>query len=154
MKSKRKQLHDEPMFTLVFLSLFSDIFCFLGCTGFNQGYKILVDSDPNPRRQMKLSVSEKHSQKRGKFTGPLKVLILRPKKWYKKVLIMISGGLKFGDGNTRIVIWLNVRIKLKRLWFNWINTSVVICYTASCTAVTGEAAIFLPFWKHQQLAES
>ncbi len=37
-------------------------------------------------------------------------------KLYKKVLIMISGGLQFGEGNSieRIEIWLNVTIKLQK----------------------------------------
>ncbi len=43
------------------------------------------------------------------FRGVLKSL-----KLYKKVLIMISRGLKFGDGKSRIAIWLNVTIKLQK----------------------------------------
>ncbi len=47
----------------------------------------------------------------------IKFKALKSLKLYKKVLIMISRGLKFGDGKTRIAIWLNVTIKLQRLWF-------------------------------------
>ncbi len=43
------------------------------------------------------------------FRGVLKSL-----KLYKEVLIMISRGLKFGDGKTRIAIWLNMTIKLQK----------------------------------------
>ncbi len=41
----------------------------------------------------------------------IKFKALKSLKLYKKVLIMISRGLKFGDGKTRIAIWLNVTIK-------------------------------------------
>jgi len=54
--------------------------------------------------------------------GPSKVLHLAVKfkalkslKWFRKIkLTMISRGLKFGDGKNRIVIWLNVTIKLQK----------------------------------------
>ncbi len=35
-------------------------------------------------------------------------------KLYKKALIIISRGLKFWDGKTRIVIWHNVMVKLQK----------------------------------------
>ncbi len=44
----------------------------------------------------------------------IKFKALKCLKLYKKVLIMISRGLKFGDGNSRIAIWLNVTIKLQK----------------------------------------
>ncbi len=44
----------------------------------------------------------------------IKFKALKSLKLYKKVLIMISRGLKFGDGKTRIAIWLNVTIKLQK----------------------------------------
>ncbi len=43
----------------------------------------------------------------------IKFKALKSLKLYKKVLIMISRGLKFGDGKIRIAIWLNMTIKLQ-----------------------------------------
>ncbi len=85
------------------------------------------------------------------FRGVLHLVVsnLRPLKClklYKKVLIMISRGLKFGDGKTRIAVWLNVTIKLQKAMISWNKHErcTIRCCAALCTAVTGETVIFLP----------
>ncbi len=78
----------------------------------------------------------------------IKFKALKSLKLYKKVLIMISRGLKFGDWKTRIAIWLNVVIKLQKAMISLNKhkrcTFKVRCCVALCTAVTGETVIFLP----------
>ncbi len=114
-------------FDFVFLSLFSDLFCFLGCTGCNQGYEIyrLQQGSPTGRlRSESTQTDETFSEwktmafskirKVHRSFKSLKFRAIKSLKWYKKVLIMISGGLQFGDGKTRIAIWLYVTIKLQK----------------------------------------
>ncbi len=62
-------------------------------------------------------------------------------KLYKKVLIMISRGLKFGDGKTRIAIWLNVTIKLQKAMKHERCTFKVRSCADLCTGLTGETVI-------------
>ncbi len=72
----------------------------------------------------------------------IKFKALKILKLYNKVLIMISRGLKFGDGKTRIAIWLNVTIKLQKAMKHERCTIKVWSCTDLCTALTGETVIF------------
>ncbi len=70
------------------------------------------------------------------FRGVLKSL-----KLFKKVLIVISRGLKFGDGKTRIAIWLNMTIKLQKAMKHERCTFKVRSCADLCTALNGETVI-------------
>ncbi len=87
-------------------------------------------------RQTKLSVSEKRWHFK-KLVESLKRL-----KWYKKVLIMISGGLKCGDWKTKIAI------KLKKA-IHWLNK-----YERCTFQSLSLGLCVLPFWKHHLLEEN
>ncbi len=78
----------------------------------------------------------------------IKFKALKSLKLYKKVLIMISRGLKFGDGKTRIAIWLNVTIKLQKAMISLNKhercTFKVRCCAALCSVFTRKTVIFQP----------
>ncbi len=72
----------------------------------------------------------------------IKFKALKSLKLYKKVLIMISRGLKFGDGKTRIAIWLNVTIKLQKAMKHECCTFKAQSWADLCTALTRETVNF------------
>ncbi len=92
-------------------------------------------------------------QKQG-FHGVLKSLkfscikfkALKSLKLYKKVLIMLSRGLTFGEGKTRIAIWLNVMIKLQKAMISLNKHECcmfrVRCCADLCTALLGKHLYF------------
>ncbi len=78
----------------------------------------------------------------------IKFKALKSLKLYKKVLIMISRGLKFGDGKTRIAIWLNVTIKLQKAMISLNKhehcTFKVRCCCCFSSVFAGKTVIFQP----------
>lgn len=67
-------------------------------------------------------------------------------KWYKKVLIIISICLKFGDGKSRIAIWLNVKIELQKALISLNNhehctfrSQMLLCLVYSCISAIPKA---------------
>ncbi len=74
--------------------------------------------------------------------------VLKSLKLYKKVLIMISGGLKFGDRKARFAIWMNVMIQFQKALIS-LNKHErcafkVRCCAALCSVFTGKTVIFVP----------
>ncbi len=74
----------------------------------------------------------------------IKFKALKSLKLYKKVLIMISRGLKFGDGKTRIAIWLNVTIKLQKAMISLNKHECCTFKVRCCSVFTGKTVIFQP----------
>ncbi len=74
----------------------------------------------------------------------IKFKALKSLKLYKKVLIMISRGLKFGDGKTRIAIWLNVTIKLQKAMISLNKHERCAFKVRCCSVFTGKTVIFQP----------